>query len=479
VQATAPPPTGSGTQWYAAPSGTSGGDGSLSRPWDLESALGGSKPVKPGDTIWLRGGTYGAQSKIFNSRLQGSAAKPIYVRQYPGERATVIGGIATYSPYTWYWGFEIMNTNPDRSETRSAPECIDTYEGSTGVRIINMVLHDCAQGLGFWTYSPDSEAHGNVIFYNGWQGPNGDRGHGHGIYVQNQNGAKNISDNIIFDQEALGIQAYGSGNAYLQNVTLDGNTVFNNGAVSDGGKLVDNILVAIGSVPKNIAVTSNMTYHTPSKDDGYSRLGWQWSGTNENLVAKDNYWIGGGAGEAGIELWNWNSLTFTGNTVYTLNTLDVMLTTGGGSVANYTMNNNRYFGSGKFRFNGTNQSFAGWKSATGKDAASTYTAGAPTGLWTIVRPNKYETGRGNITIYNWDLKASVDVDVSAAVQPGKQYEVRDAQNFFGPPVASGTYNGGTISIPMTGLAKMRPVGSVGNLPPHSAPQFGAFVIFSR
>ena len=47
----APPPAGGGKQWYAAPDGVSSGDGSMSRPWDLESALSGSKGVQPGDTV--------------------------------------------------------------------------------------------------------------------------------------------------------------------------------------------------------------------------------------------------------------------------------------------------------------------------------------------------------------------------------------------------------------------------------------------
>src|SRR5258708_4043629 len=44
--------------WFASPTGTSGGDGSR-QPWDLQTALNGaSGAVHPGDTIWLRGGTY-------------------------------------------------------------------------------------------------------------------------------------------------------------------------------------------------------------------------------------------------------------------------------------------------------------------------------------------------------------------------------------------------------------------------------------
>src|SRR5438309_1624314 len=45
-------------QFYVSPSGTAGGDGSLANPWDLQTALWGPATVKPGDCIWLRGGTY-------------------------------------------------------------------------------------------------------------------------------------------------------------------------------------------------------------------------------------------------------------------------------------------------------------------------------------------------------------------------------------------------------------------------------------
>ncbi len=471
-----PAPT-SGQQWHVSPNGTAGGNGSAGAPWDLATALKGPASVAPGDTIWLHGGAYGDGKTVFESRLKGSASKPIVVRQYPGERATVNGGIATYSPYTWYWGFEITNTNPNRGAERAAPECIDTYDGSTGVKLINLVLHDCAQGVGFWVYSPDSEAYGNLIYYNGWQGGGTDRGHGHGIYVQNKDGAKLLADNIIFDQFGLGIQAYGSSNAYVQNYTIDGNIIFNNGTLSDGAVNVDNILVAVGSGAKNIKVTNNYTYHTPSENDGYSRLGWSWSPTNQDIVATGNYWIGG---ESAIEMWNWSRAQFTGNTAYSQGSITMNLGhQSGQSTSNYIWDNNTYYGSGKFRYRDASQSWSSWKANTKVDANSTYTAGRPKGVWKFVRPNKYEEGRANIAIYNWDGLAAVPVDVSSVVKIGAQYEVRDAQNFFGAPVLTGTYAGGTISIPMSGLKPAAAVGAVRAQPVHTAPEFGTFVILSR
>ena len=47
-----------GTDFYVSPDGTSGSDGSIASPWNLQHALDQPSGVHPGDTIWLRGGTY-------------------------------------------------------------------------------------------------------------------------------------------------------------------------------------------------------------------------------------------------------------------------------------------------------------------------------------------------------------------------------------------------------------------------------------
>jgi hypothetical protein len=338
-----------------------------------------------------------------------------------------------------------------------------------------MALHDCSQGLDFWRFAVDAEAHGNIIYYNGYQDT--DRGHGHGIYTQNETGVKTIGDNIIFDQFGLGIQAYGSSAAFVRNYRLEGNIVFNNGSIARGISKVDNILFAVGSVLQNIVLDRNYTYHTPSDNDGYSRLGWQFGGTSDDVVATNNYWIGG---ESSIEVWKWNRATFTGNTIYSqtglLATLDL---TSGQSTSNYQWNNNHYFGSGIFRFQSSNHNWSNWKTNARVDSASTYTPGRPTGVWVFVRPNKYEAGRANVAVYNWDFRSSVAADMSAVLKSGESYEVRDAQNFFGAPVASGVYSGGSISIPMTSTAKSTAIGAIPTPPRHTGLEFGAFVVIKR
>src|SRR5690606_26666760 len=72
----------------------------------------------------------------------------------------------------------------------------------------------------------------------------------------------------------------------------------------------------------------------------------------------------------------------------------------------------------------------------------------PTESFVQVRPNRYEPGRANIIVYNWSHQQSVAVDLSRVLQLGQAYEVRNAQDFFGPPIVSGSYEGGAIELPL-------------------------------
>src|SRR5947209_10794096 len=59
-----PPPFPPPVAHYVTPSGSGSGDGTAARPWDLVTGLAGaSGQVQPGDTVWLRAGTYPACSR--------------------------------------------------------------------------------------------------------------------------------------------------------------------------------------------------------------------------------------------------------------------------------------------------------------------------------------------------------------------------------------------------------------------------------
>jgi hypothetical protein len=99
---------------------------------------------------------------------------------------------------------------------------------------------------------------------------------------------------------------------------------------------------------------------------------------------------------------------------------------------------------------------------------------APTGHVVFVRPNAYETGGGNVIVYNWDLLDTVAVDLSPVLAVGSTYQIRNAADFFGAPVASGTYGGGAVPLPMSGLSTAAPVGDVAPSP--TGPEFNIFVV---
>src|SRR5207249_4518942 len=95
--------------------------------------------------------------------------------------------------------------------------------------------------------------------------------------------------------------------------------------------------------------------------------------------------------------------------------------------------------------------FSSWQGATGYDRNSTYGVENLQGTKVFVRPNRYETGRANIIVYNWDHLSSVPVDVSSVLASNAAYEVRNAQDFFAPPVLSGIFDGNPLALSMEGL----------------------------
>ena len=245
---------------YAAPDGSASGDGSRERPFDLATALSGAAPIRPGGTVWLRGGTFRVSAVV--STLVGAEDAPITVRSTPGEAAVIDAAAAAGAALTvngaWtvFRDFEITDSNPRRSgDDLGRPAGIDVH--GANVKLVNLVVHDLAGGIGMWSDAVDAEAYGNIIYYNGWLGT--DRAHGHGIYTQNKTGIRRLTDNVIFGQFGIGIHAYASEEGFLDDIQLEGNVVVNNGIT--GGDF--NILLGGHRLAKRPVLTSNYTYDNP------------------------------------------------------------------------------------------------------------------------------------------------------------------------------------------------------------------------
>ncbi|MBI3822379.1 MAG: hypothetical protein HY289_06835, partial [Planctomycetes bacterium] len=66
-------------------------DGSEAKPW--KSIQHGSNRLKPGDTLYLRGGVYYEKVRLTKS---GTAEAPIVIASYPGELAIIDGGLREF-----------------------------------------------------------------------------------------------------------------------------------------------------------------------------------------------------------------------------------------------------------------------------------------------------------------------------------------------------------------------------------------------
>jgi hypothetical protein len=153
--------------------------------------------------------------------------------------------------YLWVWDVEILVSQPrPRKPLPPAPRYKNldrpwgglNIDSGTGCKYINVVCHDNCQGVSWWAGSTDSELHGCIIYDNGWAGT--DRGNGHAIYTQNENGTKVIANCIFTGGHGYSIHAYGSKQASVNNYLIERNVCYNAGRLHVGGyKPSENIRV--------------------------------------------------------------------------------------------------------------------------------------------------------------------------------------------------------------------------------------------
>ncbi len=447
----------SAAEWFAAPNGKKGNAGTQESPWDLQTALNHPKSVKPGDTIWLRGGDYKLAKRMrrFESRLKGAKGRQITVRNYQGERATIRAalavGVGWASDYTDYWGLEI--TDRELGPASGGGLIISSSKSSNPeVNAINCIIHDTpSTGISHWAGASDSTVHGCILYNGGYDGSargshrkkRSVRGHGHGMYIQNKKGKLLIKNNILFRFFGNGLSPHTT-NAPRHNITLEGNTVFNSSEFA-ARSFNKNIEFQYGTDHRGGRMIENYTY-MPAKR-GTVIYGNSIGGGE----IRGNYFVCPGRVYGFTLKGTIKGLRMSGNTIV-------------GNVMRGTDINK--WGSGNRRI----------------------TARPTSGKKIFVRPNDYEKGRANITIFNWAKSATVAVDVSkAGLKNGEKYEIRDAQNWFAKPVVTGTYSGEPVTIPMTGLTVAPILGAkhtgraakrmlAMKAPPHTAPEFGVFVI---
>lgn len=286
-----------GADWYVAPNGKATGRGTLDKPWDIESALGGKQRIGPGDTLWLREGSYRRTFEVVGKgypvHLAGTKGSPIHVRPYKKEHVIIDGGLNIQPPsaYVWIHDLEVTVTDPrpkdpvpkDKSyqNTNRPLGGVNLDSATAGCKLINLVIHDNGEGIRLFQPATDVEVHGCLIYDNGWVGT--DRKHGPGIYTQNKDGVKTISDCIFPSGYEMPAQAYGSSKAYVDNYVIEGNILYGNYAEpmfliggarpSRGIHVLNNYLYGVGL---------KVGYRAPYNEDCEVR---------NNMVVDSSLWI--------------------------------------------------------------------------------------------------------------------------------------------------------------------------------------------
>lgn len=299
-----------------------------------------------------------------------------------------------------------------------------------------------AQGFGWWQANINSEIYGSLIYFNGVTQFD------HGIYLHNSEGEKSIIDNLIFDNASHGIHAYGEKDYQeLNNIHIEGNTVFNNGSIGYSisqnawGIFKRNILVGGLLVAKNPVITNNYTYYPGTSGEALN-LGYR--AGSLDAVVEDNYFAGGqialGGDNSKLKILKNTILGFSLNPFQLLNA-GQLLTSGENSVVFTRPNDAKIF----------------------------------------VRPNRYEPGRANITVYNWgkqkEVRLTADDLKGVQIKKGDTYELHNVQDYF-EDIITGTYDGEQISLPMTDHSVAQPLG-LSFKPKTTFPEFGAFVLFTK
>lgn len=376
---------------------------------------------------------------------------------------TITGGDALYVSGTGstYRDIEIMNSRPSRdgnTENQGIGRGSGVVVVGDGNRLVNLIVHDNLNGIFTSSASSNTEIYGCLVYNNGVHSRDGgtvENGHGHGLYLENSAGFSRIYEDIVLNSFNLGAQGYGVTGPYYGG-DLVGSVFANSG--SPLGKFGDvnrrnyNLIIGPDSQQSPTAILRSSHLYHPASTIGYLVKFGYGAGIGVGTIT-DNYFVGGGTL---FEIANTTSATITGNQFYSSRSgAQYTIVPAGQS---YQWNNNNYYAAAARNVFGISGSgllqFPNWRSATGFDGNSNATSTVLPDT-VIVRPNTYQPGRANVLIYSFSgaTTASINLALSGLVN-GQGYTIRNAQNYYGPAVASGTFSSGNpnVVVPITGVA---------------------------
>ena len=182
AQWVAPLPLSNGQAFYASPSGSDGNPGTLAAPW---RSLSKASSLQPGQTLFLRAGTYGARGTTWTFGSNGTSSGTITIAGYPGDvRPVLLGAVRMTGQYTRLSGVildgptgNVSGPGPNgeaillimsgsHTEFSNSEVRYDYWHAGIGgdggfdYRVIGNYVHDNGGYLGDYTDSQNNTSHG-------------------------------------------------------------------------------------------------------------------------------------------------------------------------------------------------------------------------------------------------------------------------------------------------------------------------------
>ena len=427
------------------------GNGSLTQPWDLQTALSQKTDVvNSGDTIWIHEGVY---SDKFISTLQSlQPDQYITVAAFENDKVVLNGNVKSPKKAVLeVKSQQVIFKNLEITFLGSYPRHVkdlgfiraDGINHTSGhnSKFINLTIHNNpGSGFGSWKHTGGTIIYGCKIFNNGFFSEV--RGRGAGIYVQNlSDKTRVIKNNIIFNNYYMGIEVWSASkkanSSYVKNILLEHNTIFNNG--SSGGHFKNNVIVATDDTnginrATNIKLINNILYHnvdipkSAKGDAGSLTLGVNKKAPLLDVVVLNNIIIGG---NNALRLDNAENTVFKNNTIY--GGYVHFYEFGLAKLETWDFNNNTYFSKNNRNFRVINKrdyTMQDWKSITLIDANSTWQNIKNFDIKSTldISKNEFANNEFRVTLFQKEGQV-VNVNFSNRnLKSGTPYKIYDVEN---------------------------------------------------
>ena len=247
----------SASTFYVAPNGDDNNPGTLAKPWRTIQYATSSEAVQPGDTVYIRGGTY---NEYIQQERSGVPGNPIVYRNYPGETPVITGS------GSWRW--HILEQSYIRIEGMSfrdyrkgAIQIRTRNANIKGIEIINNTFENQSQlnndgAKTIHVTTTDTNFVVSDITIRGNRLLNVDTGDHPAIQIAGEARNIRILDNRIRNTSSIAIGVAGRPDIdQPENILIKGNDISRHGAP---GKFSAGIY--LDGAGKNIIVEENVIY---------------------------------------------------------------------------------------------------------------------------------------------------------------------------------------------------------------------------